>query len=200
MPDLVLASASPFRRQLLAAAGLAFDVVPASIDERALEKVWTSRGTGVDASQLAVALSVAKAEAVGKTRPEALVIGCDQVLACDGALLSKGLDLASARAQLIALRGRTHTLHSGICLVQRGKVVWTHVEVARMSMRPFSDDYLEDYVQRMGERLCWTVGGYEIEGEGIQLFERIEGDHFTIIGLPLLPLLAELRALKVLPV
>ena len=196
---LILASASPFRKQMLAAAGLTFDVVPAHIDERAVENMLVSGGQAVDASSIALALAVAKGQAVGHAHPGALVIGCDQVLGFEGALLSKAESLPAARAQLARLRGKTHTLLSGICLIRGGQVVWKHVEIARMTMRTFSDAWLDDYVARMGERLCWTVGGYEIEGEGIQLFEQIEGDHFTIIGLPLLPLLAQLRAMKVLP-
>jgi septum formation protein len=195
---LILASASPFRKQMLSSAGLAFDAIPAHIDERAVENALIGGGQAVDASQIAVALSVAKGLAVGKAHPEALVIGCDQVLGFEGALVSKAESIPGARAQLARLRGKTHTLHSGISLTRGGEVVWKHVEVARMTMRVFSDAWLDGYVARMGERLCWTVGGYEIEGEGIQLFERIEGDHFTIIGLPLLALLAELRALKVI--
>jgi len=198
MPRLVLASASPFRKQMLAAAGLSFDVAPAHIDERSVESMLITSGQAVDASQVAVALAVAKGEAVSKAHPDALVIGCDQVLGFEGALLSKAESVPAARAQLARLRGKTHTLHSGIALIRGGQVVWRHVEIARMTMRTFSEVWLDAYVARMGERLCWTVGGYEIEGEGIQLFERIEGDHFTIIGLPLLALLAQLRVLKVL--
>lgn len=192
---LVLASASPFRRQMLASAGLVFEIAPASIDERAVENALIQSGQAVDASAVAIALAVAKGMAVGKGRPDALVIGCDQVLGFDGALLSKPETVAAGRAQLARLRGKTHTLHSGISLIHGGEVVWRHVDIARMTMRAFSDAWLDAYVARMGERLCWTVGGYAIEAEGIQLFERVEGDHFTIIGLPLLPLLAKLREL-----
>lgn len=197
-PRLILASASPFRRQMLVAAGLTFEAVPARIDERAVENALMRSRQAVDASGVAAALAIAKGMAVEKEYPGALVIGCDQVLGFEGALLSKAESVAAARAQLARLRGKAHTLHSGICLIRSGEIVWSHVEIARMTMRAFSDAWLDAYVARMGERLCWTVGGYEIEGEGIQLFERIEGDHFTIIGLPLLALLAQLRALKVL--
>lgn len=199
MAELVLASASPFRRQLLEAAGLEFAVIPARIDERALEKQFTSSGQRADASEVACALAMAKARVVSEAHPAALVIGCDQVLEFEGALLSKTESILAAKAQLARLRGKTHVLHSGLCLARGGKSVWEHVDIARMSMRSFSDSYLEDYSRGMGERMCQTVGGYEIEGQGIQLFERIGGDHFTIIGLPLLPLLAKLRELQVLP-
>lgn len=196
---LILASASPFRKQMLAGAGLAFEVVPAHIDERTVENGLISSGRAVDASGVAVALAISKGVAVSNAHPGALVIGCDQVLGFEGTLLSKADSVPAARAQLERLRGKTHTLHSGICLIRGGQVVWKHVEIARMTMRVFSNAWLDGYVARMGERLCWTVGGYEIEAEGIQLFERIEGDHFTIIGLPLVALLTQLRDMKVLP-
>jgi septum formation protein len=192
-PRLVLASGSPFRRKMLADAGLQIDVVAAKIDERGLENELRSRGQTVDAAGVAVALAVAKAQAVSRTHPDALVIGCDQVLGFEHALLSKAESITEARAQLLRLRGKQHTLHSGIALIDCGEAVWKHVEIARMSMWAFSESFLDSYLAEMGERVCQTVGGYEIEGRGIQLFERIEGDHFTIIGLPLLALLARLR-------
>lgn len=196
---LVLASGSPFRRKMLQDAGLVFDVVVAKIDERALENELKTRGQAVDASAMAVALAIAKARAVSERRPDAVVIGCDQVLGFENDLVSKAENVPAAARQLRRLSGKTHTLHSGIALIKRGEVVWRHVEVARMTMRPFSDAFLSDYLQAMGDRVCQTVGGYEIEGRGIQLFEHIEGDHFTIIGLPLLALLARLRDLGMLP-
>lgn len=194
-PRLILASGSPFRRKMLNDAGLQFDVVVAKIDERGLENELRSRGQAVNASGIAIALAVAKAQAVSRTNPDALVIGCDQVLGFETALLSKAESIEEARTQLLRLRGKQHALYSGIALISGGDVVWKHVDVARMSMRAFSEGFLDSYLAEMGDRVCQTVGGYEIEGRGIQLFERIEGDHFTIIGLPLLPLLAKLREL-----
>lgn len=194
---LVLASGSAFRRKMLADAGLAFDVVPAAIDERALEAEMTREGHATDASTIAATLALAKARAVSRDRPRALVIGCDQVLGLDGDCLAKAPDTAAARRQLLRLRGRTHALHTAVCLVRAGVCLWETVTVPLLTMRAFSVDFLDRYVDTMGDRLVQTVGAYEIEGRGIQLFERIEGDMFSIIGLPLLPLLAELRRLGV---
>lgn len=194
---LVLASGSVFRRRMLEAAGLAFAVQTADIDERALERELFPGGSS-EASAVACALAKAKAARVSGRLPQALVIGCDQVLALDGALLSKAADPEAARQQLVRLRGRMHTLHTAACLVRGGREIWHTIEVPRMTMRNFSDAFLADYAGKMGARLCQTVGAYEIEGQGIQLFERIEGDLFSIIGLPLLPLLAELRRLGAL--
>jgi septum formation protein len=189
---LVLASASPFRRRMLEAAGLPFEVVAADVDEAAIKRDLSRSGSAPSA--IAEALAVAKAHAVAARLPAALVIGADQVLALGPDLFSKPGTIPEAREQLQRLRGKTHQLHTAAALVTGGKAVWTHVEVASLTMRAFSDAFLADYLRQAGERVCHTVGAYEIEGAGVQLFERIEGDTFTIIGLPLLPLLAELRA------
>ena len=189
---LVLASASPFRRRMLEAAGLSFEVAPADVDEAALKRDLL--GSGSTPSTVAGALAAAKAEAVSARLPDALVIGADQVLALGPDLFSKPVGTPAAREQLLRLRGKSHQLHTAACLATGGKAVWTHVEIATLTMRPFSDAFLADYLRVAGDRVCHTVGAYEIEGLGIQLFERIEGSLFTIIGLPLLPLLAELRA------
>jgi septum formation protein len=188
-PELVLASASPYRRQMLKAAGLSFRVEPAALDETALQRELEREAPPA----LAEALARAKAQAVSARFPGAVVIGADQVLALDGALLHKPGDVATARAHLTRLRGKTHELHSGVAIARGGRVEWSHVSGARLAMRAFSEAFLEDYLARSGASVCGIVGAYEIEGPGIQLFERIEGDHFTIIGLPLLPLLAHLR-------
>jgi septum formation protein len=189
---LVLASASPFRRRMLEAAGLSFEVAPADVDEAALKRDLL--GSGSTPSTIAAALAAAKAEAVSARLPDALVIGADQVLALGPDLFSKPVGTPAAREQLLRLRGKSHQLHTAACLATGGKAVWTHVEIATLTMRPFSDAFLAEYLRVAGDRVCHTVGAYEIEGLGIQLFERIEGSLFTIIGLPLLPLLAELRA------
>lgn len=188
--QLVLASASPFRRRMLEAAGVSFQVVPAEVDEPAIRRHMPAGNL----APVADALAQAKAVAVSKALPEALVIGADQVLAFGDELLSKPKDLNEARQQLKKLRGKVHHLHTAVALAEAGRVVWSHLETARLVMRAFSDGFLDRYLADMGPAVCHTVGGYEIEGRGIQLFERIEGDFFTIIGLSLLPLLAELRA------
>jgi septum formation protein len=187
---LVLASASPSRRRMLEAAGVAFEVVPAEVDEEAVRR----RLTGVAVARIAEALARAKAEAVSARLPEALVIGADQVLALGDRVLGKPRNMAEAREQLKQLRGKTHSLHTAVALAQAGAAVWGHAETASLGMRAFSDAFLDGYLAEMGDRVCQTVGAYEIEGRGVQLFEHVAGDQFTIIGLPLLPLLAELRA------
>jgi septum formation protein len=192
---LILASGSPFRRKMLEAAGLHFEVVPPDVDEAALKRELAGRGGAAIAAELAVA----KALAISRTRPEALVIGADQVLDVGGELLDKPGDMSAARAQLMRLRGRTHRLLTAVALARGGQAVWRHAEIATLTMRAFSEEFLDAYLAKAGVGLCRIVGAYEIEGLGIQLLERVEGDHFTIVGLPLLPLLAELRARGVVP-
>ena len=191
-PRLVLASTSPYRRKMLEAAGLAFEVLAPDVDEADLKHCLATRAPKPGA--VAEALARAKAEAVSARHPDAVVIGADQVLALDDELFDKPGDLAAARAQLERLRGKTHRLVSAVALARAGEVHWTHVDEAVLTMRPFSPAFLDRYLAHAGAGLGQIVGAYEIEGPGIQLFERVAGDHFTIIGLPLVPLLAELRA------
>lgn len=191
---LLLASASPFRRRLLEAAGVRFRVVAANVDEAALKHRLAADGSAIGPSSVSEALAAAKAGAVSSAFPESLVVGADQVLALGDEVFDKPGDLAGLRAQLERLRGRTHRLFSAVALAQEGKVVWSMVDCATLTMRNFSNAFLDAYLTESGDDLCRIVGGYEIEGPGIQLFDRVEGDYFTIIGLPLVPLLAELRA------
>lgn len=189
---LILASASPHRRRLLQAAGLAFDVVPAGIDEAALKRALAAEGA--DALKVAGRLAGAKAQAVSTEHRDAVVIGADQVLDCEGQWFDKPGNLGNARAQLLRLRGRAHHLHSGVALARRGAIVWQSADTAALVMRQFSDAFLDRYLAEAGGAIWGTVGAYEIEGIGIQLFAAVHGDCSTIIGLPMLPLLAELRA------
>jgi nucleoside triphosphate pyrophosphatase len=186
---ILLASKSAARRALLTAAGIPFEAVAATIDERGLEAPLRKEGAGATAAHLARA----KALAVAAANPDRLVIGADQVLALDGELFAKPRNLSEARAQLKRLSGRSHRLHSAVAVVRAGHVTFETVESATLTCRVFSADFIERYLATVGEQALASVGGYQIEALGIQLFERIEGDHTTILGLPLLPLLAFLR-------
>jgi septum formation protein len=186
---LILASKSAVRNALLARAGLRFESSPAPIDERAVEATLL----GKSPAQVALGLAEAKALTVSRLRSGAVVIGADQVLDAGGALLHKPADLAEARAQLSALRGKSHRLHSGVCLARHGVVLWSTVETATLTLRACSDAELDAALAAEGDAVLGSVGGYRLEGPSIALFEAIEGDYFTILGLPLLPLLAALR-------
>lgn len=189
---LVLASQSEVRGKMLAAAGLRFEIRPANIDEREVEiKAGIS-----DAAAAARLLARAKAQAVSATRPEHLVLGADQTLARGTTRFSKPADRDKAIEQLRALRGRTHELHSAVALVRDGTVLFDCVDTARLTMRDVSDRFLSDYLDMAGDAALHSVGAYQLEGIGIHLFEKVEGDYFTILGLPLLPLLKFLRQEK----
>jgi septum formation protein len=192
--QIILASTSRARREMLAAAGVAFTVEAADVDEPAIRKTLLAAKSAATPPQIADALARAKAEDVSQRHKGSLVIGGDQVLALGTELLTKAKDEAAARATLKKLRGMTHELHSAVALAVDGRVLWTHTGTARLKMRDFSDAFLEEYLTRAGDRVGQSVGAYELEGLGVQLFDKIEGDYFTILGLPLLPLLAELRA------
>jgi len=184
---LILASKSAARRAMLSDAGVPFVVQVADVDEDALKT------PGVDPVELAVELARAKALAVSRHDVDAWVLGADQTLAFDGGLVSKAATLAAARERLSAMRGRTHQLHSGAALARNGQVVWSGVDTVEMKMRDFSDAFLDAYLAAEGEALLSCVGSYRLEGLGAQLFEAVEGDYFTVLGLPLWPVLAELR-------
>ena len=198
MHDLNLASSSHTRRHMLEAAGVAFRVVPATVDEDAIRQSLADHDHHGSAIRMAEVLARAKAEEVSRRFPGALVIGADQILALDRQVFTKPADLAAARDSLQRLSGHTHQLHSAVAIAVDGNQTWHHVDTASLTMRTLSDAFLDDYLARAGERVCASVGAYELEGRGIQLFERIEGDYFTILGLPLLPLLGELRRRGVL--
>jgi septum formation protein len=187
----ILASASASRRALLMAAGVPFLAKPADIDEVKLKDDLLAAGRPIE--EIAGALAEAKALAVSRENPGALVLGADQALLFEGALISKCADMAGARALLKRLRGKTHHLSGGLALVRDGEVLWRHAVLATLAMRAFSDAFLEDYLEREGGDILACVGCYRLENLGAQLFDAIEGDYFSILGLSLLPLLAELR-------
>jgi septum formation protein len=185
---LILASASPARRQLLANAGLRFAAQPSGVDEE--EATLSLLAAGAGARDVATALAEMKAVRVSARQPEALVVGADSTLACDGRLFDKPATLADARRLLSALAGRTHELCSSVVVAQDGLRLWHHADSGRLTMRAMSERFIDAYLACAGEAVCGSVGAYQLEGLGVHLFSRIEGDFFTVLGLPLLPLLA----------
>jgi septum formation protein len=190
---LVLASGSRARYDMLKASGLAFTVDPADVDEAELKQRLLAREPRPAPDDIALELARAKGRSVSARHPQALIVAADQVLSVDGALLSKPGDREGARASLQRLRGREHELTSAVVVAEAGAVTWEAGDTATLTMRHFSEAFLDDYLLRAGDGIHWAVGAYELEGMGIQLFETVAGDYFTILGLPLLPLLAELR-------
>ncbi len=198
--NIILASGSRARREMLRAAGVSFTVETADVDEDAIRAALNDDDgeATVDPDDVAEILAVAKAEAVSLQQPEAFVIGGDQVLAFEDHILTKPKDEASARRQLASFRAKVHALHSAVAIAHNGEVQWSTVDTAEMYVRDFSDAFLDDYMRRAGRTVLDSVGAYLMEGLGIQLFERIEGDYFTVLGMPLMPLLGELRARKLI--
>jgi septum formation protein len=190
---IILASGSPFRKAMLVNAGVDVEAVPAEVDERALEAPL--QDSGVSPEDVAVVLAEAKATDVSERVSGALVLGCDQTLSLGDEVFHKPADMEGARRHLLALSGKTHQLNSAAVLVRDGRVLWRHVGIASMTMRVLDPAFVGRHLARVGAKALASVGAYQIEGEGIQLFQKIEGDYFTIVGLPLLPLLAELRTL-----
>lgn len=188
---IILASGSPHRRMLLQNAGLEFSVEKPEVDERAVEAALS--GSGATPDDIAAVLAEAKAVAVSERHPEALVIGSDQTLSLSDEPLHKVADMEAARRQLLRLSGKTHQLSSAVVLARHGAAVWRHTAVAHMTMRRLEPAAIGRYLSDVGQAALGSVGCYQIEGKGIRLFEKIEGDFFTIVGLPLLPLLARLR-------
>jgi septum formation protein len=194
--NFVLASASASRARVLRGAHVPFVVIPAQIDEDAIKVKLLAANKTVEG--VALSLAEAKAIQVSKDRPDDLVLGSDQVLEFDGDLISKCADLAAARRLLLRLRGKQHRLISALALAQGGRVTWTYSETANLKMRAFSDAFLDAYLSAEGSGVLAGVGCYRLEAMGAQLFEGVEGDYFSILGLPLQPLLAELRRRNVI--
>jgi septum formation protein len=186
---LILASQSRARQALLANAGIAFEAIPAEIDEREIQRVSGLSAPG----EIALLLARQKALWVSSRRADGVVVGADQTLALGKQLFSKPAGRAQAADQLRSLAGNSHELHSAVAMARDGNILFETVSVARMTMRPLNDAQINAYLDEAGAAVTTSVGAYQLEGLGIHLFERIEGDHFTILGLPLLPLLAFLR-------
>lgn len=194
--ELILASSSASRQMLMRNAGLTFSAIPANIDERALDEKLEKDGASPE--EVALELAKAKALAVGALYPDALVLGCDQTMALGARVYHKPKTMAEAQEHLLSLSGKIHRLNSAAVLVQRGEVVWQIVSSAELTVRTLSAEFVSRHLQRVGEKALSSVGAYQLEGEGIQLFTSIEGDYFTILGLPLLPLLSKLRDMDVI--
>ncbi|MBW9072784.1 Maf-like protein [Agrobacterium deltaense] len=194
--ELILASSSASRQMLMRNAGLTFSAIPADIDERALDEQLERDGANPE--EVALELARAKALAVGALYPEALVLGCDQTMALGTRVYHKPKTMAEAEAHLLSLSGKVHRLNSAAVLVRHGEVVWQIVSSAELTVRTLSAEFVSRHLQRVGEKALSSVGAYQLEGEGVQLFTSIEGDYFTILGLPLLPLLSKLRDMDVI--
>lgn len=191
---LILASQSAARRALLEAAHIQFEAIPAHIDEAAIKAAERQRGSSAEV--IAHRLAHDKAETIARANPDALVIGSDQVLECaDGTLLDKPQTIDRLKSQLALLAGTTHQLHAAAVIIGQGRLLWSGIETVRLTMRPLAEADIATYVQQCDPSVLHCVGGYQIEGYGVTLFDQIEGSYFAILGLPLLPLLTALRTL-----
>ena len=197
MTSVILASSSASRARLLTAAGVPFTVVPAHVDEDAIKQSLRAEGAAVSAC--AETLAEMKAVTISQRHPQALVIGADQMLECDGAWFDKPADLGRAAEQLLTLAGKTHTLPTAAVVALDGQRIWHQIATPRLTMRAFDRAFVQSYLAGVGPAALTSVGAYQLEGLGSQLFNKVEGDFFTILGLPLLPLLAFLRVHHVVP-
>ena len=194
---LILASGSATRAALLGNAGLAFEQIAAAVDESELKR--SMQAEGADAAAAAMALAELKARRVSERQPGALVVGADQMLVAEGRWLDKPADRAAAKAQLLALAGKSHRLISAACVLLDGERLWGRHEHATLLMRPFDEAFVERYLDAAGDAAARSVGAYQLEGLGAQLFARVDGDYFVILGLPLLALLDFLRGRGIVP-
>jgi septum formation protein len=194
--SLILASGSAIRAAMLHAAGLDFRVLPSRVDEDEIKLSLKSEGVSI--REAAQALAELKAHRVSQNEPADFVIAADSMLACEGRWYDKPEHMGQARDHLLSLRGKTHELVSAVVVARGGSVIWRHTDAAKLTMRDFSDGFLDAYLAQAGDAVLSSVGCYQLEGLGVQLFSKIQGDHFTILGLPLLPLLDILRENKVL--
>ena len=195
MTDIILASSSRHRAQLLENAGIVFAQIPSTLDERSIEAPLAE--ADVEPEDRAEILAEAKAIDVSERHPGQVVIGCDQILSLDGEVLHKPVDMEDAQRRLLALQGRTHMLHSAVVLVRDGETLWRHVSPCAMTMRVMDPGFIGRHLADVGKAALTSVGAYQIEGRGVQLFEAMEGDLFSIVGLPLLPLLDRLRSMDI---
>jgi septum formation protein len=195
---IVLASASRVRARILLDAGLAVTVRPAPIDEAAVKEAIRADSGDVAAGDVAVILAQAKAVSASEADPTALVVGADQILSLDDRIFDKPSSMDEARETLVVLRGRTHLLHTAVACARGGEVIWHHQCDASLTMRDFSNEFLGRYLAAAGESVLDSVGAYQLEGPGAHLFSKVDGDYFTILGLPLLPLLECLRTERIL--
>ena len=195
MTDIILASSSRHRAQLLENAGIVFAQIPSTLDERSIEAPLAE--ADVEPEDRAEILAEAKAIDVSERHPGQVVIGCDQILSLDGEVLHKPVDMEDAQRRLLALQGRTHMLHSAVVLVRDGETLWRHVSPCAMTMRVMDPGFIGRHLADVGKAALTSVGAYQIEGRGVQLFDAMEGDLFSIVGLPLLPLLDRLRSMDI---
>ena len=196
-PPLILASGSNSRARVLEAAGLAFIVEPPGLDEAVMRQAVGGKGS-LSPHDVAEVLARAKAEAVSDLAPKAYVIGGDQVLALGDTIFSKPDSMEAARRQLLDLSGRTHTLHTAVAVATDGETIWAETTIATLSMRKLSPEFIGRYLAAAGEEVLSSVGAYQLESLGVQLFEKVDGDYFSILGLPLIPLLDTLRRERVI--
>lgn len=190
-PPLILASASSSRQSLLAQAGILFEARTSGVDEDEIKR--SARAEGMEVAATALLLAEMKSLRIARSNPDAVVIGCDQILVCNDRWFDKPADLNEARTHLLALRGQTHTLVTAVICQTGEQRLWHHVAQPKLTMRRFSEAFLAEYLEAEGTALTQTVGAYRLEGQGVHLFDKIEGEHSAILGLPLLPLFGFLR-------